>query len=100
MMGANRETRCRMLMWFHRTLKIAPNKPTTGYQRSYAWMTALETIFITWFFYLAIILLYDPRLFGVNHLATQFTFGAFMVWGYYLLIFKMIKYTSAGPAIR
>jgi uncharacterized membrane protein len=100
MMGANRETRCRMLMWLHRNLRLTPDKPTTGYRRSYAWVTALETIFVTWFFYLTIILLYDPRLFGVNHIVTQIAFVVFLVWGIYLLVFKMIKYTSVGPAIR
>jgi hypothetical protein len=100
LMGANRETRCRMLMWLHRNLRLTPDKPTTGYRRSYAWVTALETIFVTWFFYLTIIVLYDPRIFGINHLVTQIAFAVFLVWGVYLLAFKMIKYTGAGPAIR
>ena len=97
--GANRETRCRLLMWFHRNLKLAPPKPTTGYRRNYAWVTAWETIFVTWAFYLQIIILYDPRIAGIHHWATYTAFAAYGAWGAYLFA-KLIKHTEAGAAIR
>jgi hypothetical protein len=97
--GANRETRCRLLKWVHRNARITPDAPTPNYRRSYAWVTALENLFITWTFYVLIILLYDPRLFGINHPVTYTAFGVFIVWGSYLL-WKLSAFTEPGAAIR
>ena len=97
--GANRETRCRMLMWFQRNLRLAPEKPTTGYKRNFAWVTAWETIFVSWAFYLQIILLYDPRLVGINHPVTFAMFFVYLAWGGYLLN-RLAKYNEPAGAIR
>ncbi len=97
--GANRETRCRLLMWFHRTIGLAPEKPTQGYRRNYAWVTAWETIFITWAFYIIIVLLYDTRVAGKDHVATYVAFAAFLAWGCYLLN-RLVKYAEPAAAIR
>jgi len=32
-LGADKDTRCRMFLWFHRNLKLRPNAPTPGYRR-------------------------------------------------------------------
>jgi hypothetical protein len=97
--GANRETRCRMLMWFHRNLRLTPDRPTSGYRRSYAWVTALEIIFVGWFFYLTIILLYDPRILGKEHPGTYAAFVVILVWAVYLLS-RLLRYNEPAPAIR
>ncbi|MDX2141857.1 MAG: hypothetical protein SFV19_00755 [Rhodospirillaceae bacterium] len=97
--GANRETRCRLLMWFHRNLRLAPPKPTQGYKRSYAWVTALETIFVTWAFYLMIIVLYDPRVAGLDSNVTAVAFWVFLAWGGYLTT-KLVKHNEPAAAIR
>ena len=97
--GANRETRCRLLMWFHRNLRTAPPKPTQGYKRNYAWVTAWETIFVTWAFYIMIVMLYDPRLAGIDHPVTYIAFGAYLIWGTYLLL-RLVKYNEPAAAIR
>jgi hypothetical protein len=97
--GNNRETRCRLLMWFHRNTTLAPEKPTTGYKRNYAWVTAWEAIFVTWAFYLQIILLYDPRVVGFSHPVTFAVFFAYLAWGLYLLS-KLMKHAEPAAAIR
>jgi hypothetical protein len=97
--GANRETRCRLLMWFQRNLRLAPEKPTPGYKRNYAWVTAWETIFITWAFYIQIILLYDVRIAGKDHWATYAAFCVYGIWGVYLFT-KLVKHAEPGAAIR
>ena len=98
--GANKDTRCRMFLWFHRNLGLRPNKPTPGYQRQFARIAAMETIFISWFFYLVIIIVCDPRIFGPQHIVTYATFVAMIVWGIYLVFFKLIRYRAMAPAIR
>lgn len=99
LLGHNRETRCRLLMWVHRNTKLAPEKPTMGYKRNYAWVTAIETIFITWAFYLQIIVLYDPRLVGFSHPVTFAMFFVYLAWGIYL-IYKLSRFTEPAAAIR
>jgi hypothetical protein len=98
--GANKDTRCRMFLWFHRNFRLRPNKPTPGYRRQFARIAAMETVFISWFFYLFIILLVDPRLMGPTHPATYVLSFAMLAWGLYLLVFKQLKYTSMAAAIR
>lgn len=97
--GNNRETRCRLLMWFHRNTKLSPEKPTSGYRRNYAWVTAFETIFITWAFYLQIIILYDPRIVGFSHPVTFAMFFVYLAWGIYLIA-KLSRFTEPAAAIR
>lgn len=97
--GFNRETRCRLLMWVHRNTRLAPPRPTPGYKRNYAWVTAWETIFITWAFYVQIVLLYDVRIAGKDHGLTLVAFFAYLAWGSYLLA-RLVRHTEGGAAIR
>jgi hypothetical protein len=97
--GLNRETRCRLLMWCHRNLRMAPPKPTPGYKRNYAWVTAWETIFVTWAFYIMIVTLYDARIIGRDHPVTYTAFVVYLAWGAYLLT-KLAKHAEPAAAIR
>ncbi len=98
--GANKDTRCRMFLWFHRNFKLRPNKPTPGYKRQFSRITAMETIFISWFFYILILFAVDPRFIGQYPAITMALTAAIFIWGLYLLIFKLIKYRSIASAIR
>jgi hypothetical protein len=97
--GANKDTRCRMFMWFHRNLGMKPGKPTPGFKRQHARTTAIETVFLIWSIYLFAIYINDPR--GIHYAsntAIALTIG-FVVWGIYL-INKLIKIRGLGPALR
>lgn len=98
--GANKDTRCRMFLWFHRNFRLRPNKPTPGYRRQFSRIVAMETIFVSWFFYLFIIVLIDPRLLGPTHPVTYAISAGMLVWGLYLVLFKQLRYTSMASAIR
>ncbi len=100
LLGLNKDTRCRMFKWFHRNAKLTPEAATPGYRRQYSRITALETIFISWFFYIFVILLFDPRVLGTQHPVTIAAFYGALAWGLYLLAFKMPKFTNPGEAIR
>lgn len=98
--GANKDTRCRMFLWFHRNFRLRPNKPTAGYRRQFSRIVAMETIFISWFFYLLIIILVDPRLLGPTSPVTYTVTAGMLAWGLYLLIFKQLRYSSMASGIR
>ena len=98
--GANKDTRCRMFLWFHRNFRLRPNKPTPGYRYQYARIAAMEAVFISWFFYLVIILAVDPRVLGPTHPATYLISAGMLLWGIYLVLFKMVRYQAIGSAIR
>lgn len=98
--GANKDTRCRMFLWFHRNFRLRPNAPTPGYKRQFARIAAMETVFISWFFYLVIIAAVDPRFLGPSHPVTYALFVAMLVWGLYLVVFKLMRYRAMAAAIR
>ncbi len=83
--GSNKDTRCRMFMWFHRNFKLRPGRMTAGYQRQHSRTTAIETVFLIWFIYLCAITINDPRLIGYDSIAAMLITVGFVVWGFYLL---------------
>jgi hypothetical protein len=98
-LGANKDTRCRMFMWFHRNLGMRPGQMTPGYKRQHARNTALETVFLIWTIYLFAIYINDPR--GIHYASTTavaLTVG-FVVWGIYLIT-KLVKIRGIGTALR
>ncbi len=60
-LGANKDTRCRMFMWFHRTFNLRPDSMTPGFKRQHARNTAMESVFLIWTIYLFAIYINDPR---------------------------------------
>lgn len=99
MMGSNKDTHCRMFMWFHRNLRIWPDRRTPGYKRQYARIACLEYLFVVWFFYVFNILIFDPRLLGPDSMITAGILLLLMIWGSYLL-WKLTRLRAAGPALR
>lgn len=98
--GANKDTRCRMFMWFHRNFGLKPGQPTPGYRRQFARIAAMEMVFISWFFYVMIILLIDSRILGPQHAVTYVVTAAMLLWGVWLVAAKMRPYRSMAGAIR
>ncbi|MDH5274983.1 MAG: hypothetical protein OEW88_01015 [Gammaproteobacteria bacterium] len=97
--GANKDTRCRMFMWFHRNFKLRPGRMTAGYQRQHARTTAIETVFLIWFIYLCAITINDPRLIGYDSIAAMVITVSFVGWGLYL-VGKLTKIRGMGAAFR
>jgi len=98
-LGANKDTRCRMFMWFHRNFRLRPGQMTAGYKRQFSRVTAMETVFITWFIYLCAITINDPRLIGYDTIAAKVITAGFVVWGLYLIP-KLLKQRGLGSALR
>jgi hypothetical protein len=95
----NRETRCNAFMWLHRNLKLNPGEKTSGQQRNICSIVAMETIYVTWFFYIVLLVLYNPAFFGTDHWATFVACGFFFVWAIYL-IRRLWWFQRVAPALR
>ena len=95
----NKDTRCHFFRWFHRHLKLKVGKPSSVRNRTISSITAMETIYITWFFYIVLLLVYDESLFGQYPLATYSIFFISLVWSLYLFI-RLIKFKKMAPAVR
>lgn len=98
-LGANKDTRCRMFMWFHRNLGLRPGAMTPGYKRQHARNTALETVFLVWTIYLFAIYINDPRGIRYDSMAAMAITVGFVAWGIYLAT-KLVKIRGFGPSFR
>jgi hypothetical protein len=93
----NRETKCNMFVWMQRNLGLRTGKPSRGYERNFAYITFLETIFVTWFCYLVLLFIYDENILGDRHPVTYAIFFLNTIWAFYLLsrLVQMWKVTTA-----
>ena len=97
--GANKDTRCRMFMWFHRNLKLKPGEMTPGYKRQHARTTAIETVFLVWTIYQFAIFINDPRIIGYDSITGIVITIGFVFWGLYLAN-KLFRQRGLGAAFR
>ena len=95
----NRETRCNAFRWMHRNLHMPVGRPTLNYQRNVSSIVAMETIYVTWFFYVFLLVIYDKRILGDDHPAMYGILFMFVVWSVYLLN-RLRKFTRVTSAFR
>lgn len=95
----NKETKCNMFQWFQRRLHLRTGKPSRGYERNFAAITALETIYVTWFCYLVLLFIYDESILGDRHPVTYAIFVATSIWSVYLFM-RLIQMWKVTTAIR
>jgi hypothetical protein len=92
----NRQTRCNLIRWFHRNLRLSPGMPTPDNGRSIGRIVAMETLFVIWFCYL--FWLY------VAYVAASETImaAAYVGWAAWFayIVSKLMKYPQVGPAFR
>ncbi len=95
----NPDTRCNAFMWLHRNLnlKVGPRNSAQG--RNLAAIVAMETIYVTWFCYIWLLVLYNPAFFGTDHWMTFVSCGAFFVWSMYL-VQRLWWFQRMAPALR
>jgi len=95
----NRETRCNFFRWCHRWLGMGTGKPTEGHKRNFAAITALETIYLIWFFYLFLLIIYDENVLGDQHPVTFGIAALNAVWAIYLLR-RLLRFKRVATALR
>ncbi len=96
----NKDVRCRMLVWIRRRLGMEViGKPTQAYRPNVARVAAFEYLYVTWFMYVLMLVLIDPRLFGLHHPVTYIGTALVVAWGLYLA-WKLTKQREVGLSIR
>ena len=95
----NKETKCNFFLWFQRNLRLKTGKPSPAHERNFAAITALETIYVIWFFYLALLFMYDEQFLGDRHPATYVAFFLNAIWAAYLLR-RLVRFWRVTSAIR
>lgn len=95
----NKETKCNFFIWFQRNLGLRTGKPSPAYERNFAAITALETIYVVWFFYLFLLFLYDENILGDRHPVTYGIFFLNVIWAVYLFQ-RLMKFWKVTTAIR
>jgi hypothetical protein len=95
----NPETKCNFFLWFQRNMKLSTGEPTKGHKRNFAAITALETIYVIWFFYLVLLFLYDPNIAGEKSIAAYVFFFLNTIWAVYLFQ-RLMKFWKVTTAIR
>lgn len=100
LIGMNKDTRCRLILWVRAMLRLSPGKPTPRYQPQYAMVTAREYFYVNWFLYGSTVLLVDPRLLGATHPVTYAVGAIVAIWGAWLLFVRLPRIREAGLSIR
>ena len=95
----NKDTRCHFFRWFHRHLKLNIGKSSSASGRALSTITAMETIYITWFFYIVLLLVYDETLLGKYDALLYSVFFISLAWSLYLFM-RLIKFQKMAPAFR
>ncbi|MCP5471097.1 MAG: hypothetical protein H7A18_03305 [Sinobacteraceae bacterium] len=95
----NLQTRCNFMRFFHRNLRLSPGMPTPDNQRSFARITAMEQLFVTWFCY--VFWLYAIY-FGTRGVGAQVVMTLYVLWtiwaGY--LVYKCTQQVRMAAALR
>lgn len=92
----NRQTRCNLIRWFHRNLRMNPGMPTAENGRSYARVVAMETLFIIWACYEYWLYV---SYFGASETIMVVAYVAWAVW--FLYIFRrLFGFPRVGSAFR
>ncbi len=97
----NKDVRCRMLLWIRRRIGLgtAVGVPAAGNRPNVARVAAFEYVFVTWFMYVLMLVIVDPRLNGLYHPVTYGLSVIIGLWGIYLL-YKLTQQRETGFAIR
>lgn len=92
----NRQTKCNLIRWFHRNLRMTPGMPTPDNGRSVGRVVAMETLFVVWACYL--FWLYVAYI-GANQ---NLMLAAYLGWAaWFAYIFrKLLKFPLVGAAFR
>lgn len=92
----NRQTKCNMMRWIHRNLRLNPGLPVPNMQRSFARITALETIFVIWFCYAFWLFI---TYFGASLRILLVSYALWAIWFAYIA-YRLVRIPRPGHAFR
>jgi hypothetical protein len=95
----NLQTKCNFMRFFHRNLRFSPGMPTPDNHRSFARITAMEILFVTWFCYQfwLYVIYFGTRGAGVQ--VVMAVYCAWTVWALYL-VWKCTQQVRMAAALR
>lgn len=95
----NRQTKCNFMRWFHRKSTLSPGMPTPANGRSFARITAMEVLFVTWFCYqFWLYMIY----FGTRGTGLDIIMGTYALWAAwsFYLVYRSTRQVRVAPAVR
>jgi hypothetical protein len=95
----NLQTKCNFMRFFHRNLRFSPGMPTPDNQRSFARITAMEVLFVTWFCYqFWLYMIY----FGTKGPGVNVIMGVYLLWSAwaFYLVYKCTQQIRTAVSIR
>jgi len=97
----NKDVRCRMLLWIRRRIGLGTSigVPAPGNRPNVARVAAFEYVFVTWFMYVLMLVIVDPRINGLYHPVTYTLNVIVGAWGVYLL-WKLTQQRETGFTLR
>ena len=95
----NLQTKCNFMRFFHRNLKFSPGMPTPDNKRSFARITAMEQLFVTWFCYQFWLyaIYFGTRGTGVQVVMTLYVLWT--IWAAYL-VYKCTQQIRVAASLR
>lgn len=95
----NLQTKCNFMRFFHRHLRFSPGVPTPENRRSFARITAMEMLFVTWFCYLfwLYVIYFGTR--GTGAVVVQIVYVVWAAWSIYL-IWKCAQQIRVAASVR
>lgn len=95
----NLQSKCNFMRFFHRNLRLSPGMPTPDNKRSFARITAMEVIFVTWFCYLFWLYVIYFGTQGTGLWIVMGTYIAWSIWAAYL-VYRSTLQVRLAPALR
>ncbi|MEZ5459358.1 MAG: hypothetical protein R3E65_08640 [Steroidobacteraceae bacterium] len=95
----NLQTKCNFMRWFHRNLGFSPGMPTPDNKRSFARITAMEVLFVTWFCYLFWLYAIYLGTRGTGVMIVMGLYVAWTIWAFYL-VWKCTQQIRMAAALR
>jgi len=95
----NLQTKWAVMRFFHRNLRFSPGMPTPDNQRSFARITSIEVLFVTWFCYQFWQYIIDL---GTKGLGVNVIMGVYLLWSIwaFYFVYKCARQIRTAAAIR
>ncbi|MCO5233000.1 MAG: hypothetical protein LC105_04590 [Chitinophagales bacterium] len=93
-------TYCNFFIWIQKYTNLRKHiMIQKGYRKPLAVTTFIETIMLLWFFYILLLIVYNPNIAGDRHIATYITAYGSLIWSLYLIV-QLFKIQTFDYAIR
>lgn len=94
------KTNCQLFVWVQNKMKLKQAvRNNSSHTKPKALITFIETIMILWFFYIVLLMVYDPQIAGDKHPATYLVLLGSIGWSAFLIM-NLLRIKKIDYAIR